>query len=184
MRYTVYLSAEILVDAVRVVFVWVASTDEDYFLRSRTDHFVNSPDGYQAFRWVSLALDLFLPLLLTLLRLTQFEVMDVFSNKMDECCNRRQLRRGVITELGEARELEERRLHLVNIYQEDNRYKTRDSTQSGESILALTSRSSVKEQAIFLSINTLLTGLTYALSDLPNSNVLSYDRKENFLARP
>ena len=112
MRYTVYLSAEILVDAVRVVFVWVASTDEDYFLRSRTDHFVNSPDGYQAFRWVSLALDLFLPLLLTLLRLTQFEVMDVFPNKMDECCNRRQLRRGVITELGEGRELEERRLHL------------------------------------------------------------------------
>ena len=71
-RFTIYLCAEIFTDVANVVFVWLSSMQHDYFRRDSDDLVVNKVDGFQVIRWFSVVLNIALPLLLALLRITQY----------------------------------------------------------------------------------------------------------------
>lgn len=52
--------------------------EDDYFKRDKGDLIINEVDGFETIRWFSVVLNIALPLLLALLRITQYEVTDVF----------------------------------------------------------------------------------------------------------
>lgn len=69
-RYSIYLIGEIVIDLERVFQMFFACFSLEYFARG-DKYSILKPDGYLALRYVSTLVNIFLPLLLTILRLTE-----------------------------------------------------------------------------------------------------------------
>ncbi len=86
-RYSVYLIAEILVDIERVVQMFIASLDDRYFMID-PQYSILRQDGFATFRFITVGINIFTPLFLSLIRLTEPDVQRIIRRSCCGCLHR------------------------------------------------------------------------------------------------